>query len=424
MDRRSMIVFTTDFLMETCRASKHSSIDGTYRCAPGKSTIANFGVFVGRSYLPCFMGILSGEKSGDTTDHWVHFLSAVHRARGTWAPDTCVRDHASCLINALNEIWPTCLQIVCWFHIRKNIRTMRTKMPSLDANYALVMKYTRVLHYCTPTTFPLAMQALASKLPAAFREYFFRKTAHGAQGANEAWAFNLIAPGESCTNSATESFHRQLHTEHFGGEVGPSFKRCCGLLGNTLQRLEYRCKLPSPFGKYVHTEEQDRKDGIRVRNAWKAAKVLADSDVFQKTHHIGRRSPTYFLLPGGQPLTQKAYDTLLTKSTTTAAAFLKFWDIRSITEEGCSCSKCLLWGCCHHMFALRIHLHGDDVIPHSATSSHDNAPDDESGADEDVGGGEADEREPDTDEEGEDAVAPMPAVRSRRLATIVNISDW
>ena len=92
------------------------------------------------------MGIMSGERSGDTSDHWVHFLSAVQRALGTWAPETCVRDHASCLINALNEIWPLCLQIVCYFHVRKNIRTMKAKMPSLSSKYAEVMKIVRVLH--------------------------------------------------------------------------------------------------------------------------------------------------------------------------------------------------------------------------------------------------------------------------------------
>ena len=63
MDHRSMIVFTTEHLMDLCRAHRHASIDGTYRCAPGKATIANFGVFLGRSYLPCFMGIMSGERS-------------------------------------------------------------------------------------------------------------------------------------------------------------------------------------------------------------------------------------------------------------------------------------------------------------------------------------------------------------------------
>ena len=425
MDRRSMIVFTTDYLMDLCRAHRHASIDGTYRCAPGKATIANFGVFLGRSYVPCFMGIMSGERSGDTTDHWVHFLSVVQRALGSWAPETCVRDHASCLINALNAVWPLCLQLVCWFHIRKNIRTMKPKMPSLAAKYTEVMKIVRVLHYSTPEMFPLAMEALVPKLPAVFREYFFVKTAHGAGLVNEAWAFNLIAPGESCTNSATESFHRQLHTEHFGGEINPSFKRCCGLLGMTLQRVEARCKVPSRYGKYAQTENQDRIDKARVRNAWKRAALLADSDVLQKTHTIKRRS-VFFILPGSNHLTQKAYETLQTKSTTTAAAFLKFWEVRRVTEKDCTCHKNLFLGYCSHMFAVRIHVHGEGVIPQDVMSGsfEESAAPDRSDEDSEEEAGADDDREPDTDEDGEDAVAPLPAVRSRRLAVIVNVSDW
>ena len=241
--------------------------------------------------------------------------------------------------------------------------------------------------------FPLAMEALVPKLPAVFREYFFVKTAHGAGLVNEAWAFNLIAPGESFTNSATESFHRQLHTEHFGGEINPSFKRCCGLLGMTLQRVEARCKVPSRYGKYAQTENQDRIDKARVRS-----------------NH----------------LTQKAYETLQTKSTTTAAAFLKFWEVRRVTEKDCTCHKNLFLGYCSHMFAVRIHVHGEGVIPQDVMSGsfEESAAPDRSDEDSEEEAGADDDREPDTDEDGEDAVAPLPAVRSRRLAVIVNVSEW
>ena len=82
----SIIILSTYVLMAICKAGQHASVDGTYRCAPGRSTIADFGVFSGRAYIPCFLGILTGPRSGDTSEHWGRFMAAVKTLLGGWSP--------------------------------------------------------------------------------------------------------------------------------------------------------------------------------------------------------------------------------------------------------------------------------------------------------------------------------------------------
>ena len=275
----SIIIFSTPTLMALCMASDAASIDGTYRCAPARSTIADFGVFVGRAFVPCFLGILTGPKSGDTSEHWRRFLTAVTNALGGWGPKTCVRDHAACLINALNHVWGTCVQIVCYFHLRQCIRRRRSKMPVLANRYKEIMHYIEVLHYTTHENWTLARRVIDEKLPKIFKAYFFEKTFHGDSLDNEVWAHNLAQPGESLSNCAAERFHATLRSDPdmFNGVQKPSYMHAIGLLGNVVGAISFRCSVTSSLGGLLYTEHADTTHGTRVRNAWKAAIHLVES---------------------------------------------------------------------------------------------------------------------------------------------------
>ena len=427
----SIIILSTPALMELCKAHKGASIDGTYRCAPGKSTICDFGVFVGRTFVPCFLGIMSGERSGDSSDHYTRYLQAVHAALGGhWEPETCVRDHAAALINALYAVWPRCLQIVCYFHLKQCIRRQKNRIAGLDQPrlYKEIMRTIDMLHYTSGDSYLLVLKVLWSKLPPAFRVYFFNTTHHGTGSFNEVWTFNLLKAGEPCTNSSTESFHHRLRVEHMK-EYRPSFTVCLGKLQNVLEYIDTRVKVPSKYGPLLYCEESDRLGVARVRRAWKGANALVTAGVLASTWKTHGGTVFYFKA-GGLAVQRGEVDALVARRYETPAQYAKFWLLRKATEHECTCHLFLKFSYCRHCFAVKIQLHGyRDVCP-TALQDRGQASDDraydsgEETEEEDVK--ETDDADLPDNESGdeEEDIAPLPAHRSRRLAVIHNVSAW
>ena len=425
----SIIIFSTVVLMALCSGSSAASIDGTYRCAPGRSTIADFGVFVGRAFVPCFLGILTGPRSGDTSEHWRRFLMAVKHALGGWGPKTCVRDHASCLINALNDVWATCVQIVCYFHVRQCIRRKRSKMPVLLKYYKDIMKWVDMLHYTTSENWALARRVIDEKLPKSFRDYFFIKTLHGDGLPNEVWAHNLAHAGESMTNCAAERFHATLRMDPdmFNGVQKPGMMHAVGLLGIVVGAISFRCSVKSSLGGLLYTEHADTTQGTRVRNAWKAALHLVESGVLDETHSCARGTAFWFL-SGGKKVSRAEVTHLTSRKGISAADYAAFFKLRRATVDNCQCIPFLKFGFCRHVYAVSIRLNGMKFVPHGVREGVRAVPES------DVDVAEAGEREydeasqsdsvPDTDG-SEEAVAPaMTTQRSRRPAVIHNASEF
>ena len=426
----SIVIFSTVLLMALCASSSAASIDGTYRCAPARSTIADFGVFVGRAFVPCFLGILTGPKSGDTTEHWRRFLVAVRNALGGWAPQTCVRDHAACLINALNDVWSLCVQIVCYFHVRQCIRRRRSKMPALSNKYKEIMHFIEVLHYTTPENWSMARCLIDAKLPKVFRDYFFDKTFHGDGLANEVWAHNLAEPGESMSNCAAERFHATLRSDPdmFNGVQKPAYMHAVGLLGNVVGAISFRCAARSSLGGLLYTEHADTTHGTRVRNAWKAALHLVESGVLDATHSCARGTAFWFLV-GGKPVSRAEVARLTARKGNSAADYLAFFQLRRATTEVCQCIPHLKFGFCRHSYAVSIRLNGMKFVPHGVRDAV-RAVHDESDVDVaevgDVALNDASDSEsaPDTDGSEEDIAPVSTTQRSRRAAVVYNASDF
>ena len=423
--------------MSLCRASCDASIDGTYRCAPARSTIADFGVFAGRAYIPCFLGILTGPRSGDTSDHWGRFLAAVRRLLGDWCPRSCVRDHAACLINALNAVFGACQQVVCYFHLRQCIRRRKGKMPALSGRYKEVMRPIDVLHYTIEENWALASQILERKLPAPFRAYFLDKTGHGDGGPNELWTHRDLTPGQCATNCACEMFHHTLRTDPdlFNGIMKPGYMTCMGLLGNTVGMISLQCSFPSAVGPRHYTEHADTVALTRLRATWRAGIALCDSKVLERTHNV--RGLVFYFLAGGHPISRREVEKLQADKGLGASEYLKFHALRRVTETECkACVPFLKFGICRHVFAVQYHVHGAKFVPHGVIRGGATTipSQDDSDVDSELGAGDAvewdavewDAVESASDpEEAEDAVLPaLTTQRSRRQAVIHNATSF
>lgn len=425
----SIVILSTVVLMQLCRASFDASVDGTYRCAPARSTIADFGVFAGRSYIPCFLGILTGPRSGDTSEHWGRFMAAVRGLLGDWCPRSCVRDHAACLINALNAVFGACQQVVCYFHLRQCIRRRKGKMPALLAKYGDVMRIIDVLHYTIEENWALASRILERKLPLAFRAYFYEATGHGDGGPNEVWSHRDLSPGQCATNCACEMFHHTLRTdpEHFNGIMKPGYMTCMGLLSNTIGMISLQCAHPSAVGPRHYTEHGDTVALTRLRATWRAGIVLCDTKVLERTYNI--RGLVFYFLAGGLPVTRQQVEKLQAEKGISASQYLKFHALRRATETECkSCVPFLKFGLCRHVFAVRYHVHGAKFVPHGVLGGTMGPVEDDSDVDSELGAAdveEADEESGSDPDEAEDAVQPaMSTQRSRRPAAIHNVSSF
>ena len=430
----SILIFSTALLMTLCMGSTAASIDGTYRCAPARSTIADFGVFVGRAFVPCFLGILTGPRSGDTTEHWRRFLVAVKNALGGWGPQTCVRDHAACLINALNNVWGMCVQIVCYFHLRQCIRRRRSKMLPLANKYKEIMQFIEVLHYSTQENWTLARRVIDAKLPKVFKDYFFDKTFHGDGLVNEVWAHNLTQPGESLTNCAAEKFHSTLRSDPdmFNGVQKPAYMHAVGLLGNVIGAISFRCSVRSAVGGLLYTENADTTMGTLVRNTWKAALALNESGVLNETHSCARGTAFWFLA-GGKAVTRAEVARLTSRKGMSASDYLAFFKLRRATVDACQCIPFLKWGFCRHVFAVNVHLNGYKFVPHGVLNHAVRAVAESDVDDREIGDrvendASASESGPDSDEgpnvENEDIAPVATTQRSRRAAVVYNATDF
>ena len=371
---------------------------------------------------------MSGARSGDSTSHWEHFLAAVDAAVEAktgkkWEPETCVRDHAAALINAINTVWPKCLQIVCWFHGTQLVRRRRTKIPGLKSRYVEVMKAVKTLHYTRKQDFELAMQALRSKMPAPFRQWFFGTTFHGPGEVNEAWGFSVLQAGEPCTNCGAESFHSHLRAdrEYFNGVTRPGLMQCLGILGNAVASIDRRIRMNSRAGGgLLYCEVSDTLEGTRKRRAWREAIAIHDSGTWEKTHYA--RGTAYFL-PGGKPTT-KEHVTKVTNMRAVAppSNWYAYHEIRECTERECTCPHFLKYGYCKHAFAVNIHLHGYRDVPDMRRVQGDAIDEQDSDSDksaDNVTEAEDEDRDANSSEEDED-LRPLPAERSRRLAHVYN----
>ena len=434
-ETNSMIILSTDALLELMASKSGASIDGTYKCAPGHSTIADFGVFVGRAFVPCCLGIMSGARSGDSTSHWEHFLAAVdaavHAKTGNkWEPETCVRDHAPALINAINAVWPECLQIVCWFHGMQLIRRRRTKIPALKSKYVDVVKAMKALHYTRDVDFEAAFQALRLKLPAPFRQWFFGATHHGPGEVNEAWTFSILEAGEPCTNSAAESFHSHLRwdRENFNGVSKPGFMQCLGILGNAVASIDTRVRFNSRSeGGLLYCEVTDAKEAARNRRAWREAIAIHDSGTWGRTY---KTRGSAFFLPGGAPTTKEHVIKVKNmRSVAPASNWYAYHDLRECTEHSCTCPHFLKYGFCKHAFAVNFALHAFRDVPdmrQRAGDGTDEAEGVEEKSDSDVSADDvsvvedADDVRDSNSSEDDEELQPLPAVRSRRLALVHN----
>ena len=426
----SIVIISTLVLMALCQSSCDAGIDGTYRCAPARSTIADFGVFSGRSYVPCFLGILTGPRSGDTSEHWGRFLAAVRRLLNDWCPKSCVKDHAACLINALNVVFGACQQIVCYFHLRQCIRRRKSKMPALAARYKEIMRLIDVLHYTIEENWALASQVLDRKLPSAFKAHFFEKTGHGDGGANEIWTHRDLAPGQCATNCAAEMFHHTLRTDpdHFNGIMKPGYMTCMGLLGNTIGMISFQCSHPSSVGRFHYTEHGDTVALTRLRATWKAGIALCESKILEKTYNV--RGLVFYFLKGGEAVSRKQVETLQANKGNGPSEYLKFHSLRRVSETECkACVPFLKFGMCRHVFAVQFHVHGNKFVPHGVLrSTTPNAPDRDSDVDSEVDAADGREGESETESDPEDAedevVAASTTQRSRRPAHVHNAASF
>ena len=422
----SIIILSTLVLMDICKQGCHASVDGTYRCAPARSTIADFGVFAGRAYIPCFLGILTGPRSGDSSEHWGRFMAAVRRLLQDWCPRSCVRDHAACLINALNEIFATCTQVVCYFHLRQCLRRRKAKMQPLQTRYKEIMRLVDVLHYTVEENWGLARAVIDRKLPAVFKEYFYSKTGHGEDQPNEVWTHRDLLPGQVATNCATEMFHHTLRTDpdHFNGIMRPAYMTCLGLLGNTIGAISFQCSHKSALGGLHYTEHADNAARTRVRATWKAAMALCESGVLDRTHSFN--GVTFYFLAGGKEVSRREVDRITSEKGLGAAQYLKFFSLRRVTEHACQCVPFLKFGYCRHVFAVQFRIHGLKIVPHGVISGHvPRVPD--SDDDSEVGAGEGDDAESSDSapDDTEDEIAPpMYTQRTRRPATIHNAAEF
>ena len=129
-------------------------IDATYKIIKYFYPLMIFGITdLNHSFFPIAFMVSSHE----TADDYLHFFKSLNKIVRRLVPNTnisfdfkpshIVTDAAKAMAKAIKRTYPSCVLIMCWFHLKYNLRKHKSMLP--NKAYLIVCKQINKLHECT-----------------------------------------------------------------------------------------------------------------------------------------------------------------------------------------------------------------------------------------------------------------------------------
>jgi len=137
-------------------------IDATYKIIKYFYPLIIFGITdLNRCFFPIAFMVTSHEKTGD----YIHFFKSLNKIASQlvpgpredfqfkFEPKNIVSDAAKSIAKAIKRTYPSCVLIMCWFHLKYNLRKHKSLLSS--KSYPMVLNQVNSLHYCMCIAFKI-----------------------------------------------------------------------------------------------------------------------------------------------------------------------------------------------------------------------------------------------------------------------------
>ena len=123
-------------------------IDATYKIIKQNFPVIVFGFTdLARQFYPVAFMITSHEKTSNYNHFFIQLLKEFLNINIVFQPQFMVIDACRAMANTIKQIFPACKILMCWFHLKQNIRKHKTKIP--EHLYTKTMKQVNSLHCST-----------------------------------------------------------------------------------------------------------------------------------------------------------------------------------------------------------------------------------------------------------------------------------
>lgn len=183
----------------------------------------------------------SHEEEVDFYHFFESFVDLIDRFNLPFDPQFIVTDACHAMANAIKSHFPLCTILMCYFHVKYNVRKHRALIPA--AHYRSVQNDIKKLHMCTDEgSYKLLLRSVLAKwntmqMP-QFVEYFRKQWIFGKF---RNWQIFLTPPGYAHTNSPIESHNRTIK-DHFTVRTVfhliPAIESCLNLVSYESKNLK------------------------------------------------------------------------------------------------------------------------------------------------------------------------------------------
>ena len=148
-DNHFQVSLTSKTLLSRIFRGKVFHIDATYKIVKYFYPIIVFGVSdINRKFYPIIFAITSHETNYDYAHFFDSLNSMLFEIYDTnFNPEYIVVDASKAMYNAIKKYHPKCTVLMCWFHVRYNVRKHKSKIP--EQKYINVQKQIKCLHKTT-----------------------------------------------------------------------------------------------------------------------------------------------------------------------------------------------------------------------------------------------------------------------------------
>jgi hypothetical protein len=191
------------------------NIDATYKIVKYCYPLIVFGFSdVKRQFFPVAFMFTSHEETGDYVHFYTSFKQLCTLLKISFKPKYMMSDASKAMLKATKQCLPETINLMCWFHLRMNIRKHKPLIGK-DA-YESVMKDVSTLHNSTcEATFKLQLNSINSKWVreglVEFKEYFNKQW---IKSSFNKWQIYHTPPGLAQTNNPVETYNSTIKT-HF-----------------------------------------------------------------------------------------------------------------------------------------------------------------------------------------------------------------
>ena len=220
-------------------------IDATYKIVKYSYPLIVLGFTdLQKQFFPiCFM-FTSHEQEDDYNHFFESFLDICDRHNIKFKPKFIVSDACRALVNAMKNYLPNCKYLMCWFHLKMNVRKHKNLIP--NERYQNVLNDINALHNskCQASYNLLLKMTLQKWLKNSqlldFVNYFKKQW---LDSVFNSWQIYLTPAGYAHTNSPIESYNNTIKA-HFTNRIKyhmiPAlevFQTCIEYESNNLKRI-------------------------------------------------------------------------------------------------------------------------------------------------------------------------------------------